>query len=209
MIGVVDDVRYYALAEPARPLAYLPLAQRFFPQAFLHVRSPADMGVTLRHVREVLADLDPGAPLSGVSTLRARVDEALDRWRAPALLAGLLALVTLVLTMGGLYAVLTMVVGQRTRELAIRVALGARETSVRWMVLAEGMRLVAAGALIGLAAAVPLMRLLESQLYGIAPHDAATLAAGLIGLLAAGGLACDLPARWAARLDTAAALRSE
>ena len=83
--------------------------------------------------------------MSGVSTLRARVDEALDRWRAPALLAGLLALVTLVLTMGGLYAVLTMVVGQRTRELAIRVALGARETSVRWMVLAEGMWLVRRG----------------------------------------------------------------
>ena len=144
-----------------------------------------------------------------MSTLRARVDEALDRWRAPALLAGLLALVTLVLTMGGLYAVLTMAVGQRTRELAIRVALGAREASVRWMVLAEGLGLVVAGTLVGLAAAVPLMRLLESQLYGIVPHDAATLAAGLIGLLAAGGLAADLPARRAARLDTAAALRSE
>ena len=209
VIGVVDDVRYRVLAEPARPLAYLPLAQRFFPRAFLHARSPADPGVTLQHVRRVLADLDPGAPLSGVSTLRARVDEALDRWRAPALLAGLLALVTLVLTMGGLYAVLTMAVGQRTRELAIRVALGAREASVRWMVLAEGLRLVVAGALIGLAAAVPLTRLLESQLYGIAPHDAATLSAGLIGLLAAGGLACDLPARRAARLNTAAALRSE
>ena len=140
VIGVVDDMRYYALAEPARPLAYLPLAQRFFPQAFLHARSPADAGVTLQHVRKVLADLDPGAPLSSVSTLRARVDEALDRWRAPALLAGLLALVTLVLTMGGRYAVLTMAVGQRTRELASRVALGAREASVRWMVLAEGAR---------------------------------------------------------------------
>ena len=88
------------------------------------------------------------------------------------------------------------------------MALGAREASVRWMVLFEGLRLVAAGALIGIAAAVPL-GLLESQLYGIASHDAATLAAGLIGLLAAGGLACDLPARRAARLDAAAALRSE
>ncbi len=209
VIGVVDDVRYYALAEATRPLAYLPLAQRFYPRAFLHARSPAGAGDTLQHVRRVLADLDPGAPLSGAGTLRAKVDEALARWRAPALLAGLLALVTLVLTMGGLYAVLTMAVGQRTRELAIRVAIGAREASLRWMVLAEGLRLVAAGALVGLAAAVPLTRLLESQLYGIAPHDAATLAAGLIGLLAAGALASDLPARRAARLDTAAALRSE
>ena len=209
VIGVVDDVRYYALAEATRPLAYLPLTQRFFPQAFLHVRSPAGAGVALQHVRRVLADLDPRVPLSGAGTLRDRVDEALARWRAPALLAGLLALVTLALTMGGLYAVLTMAVAQRTRELAIRVAIGAREASLRWMVLAEGLRLVAAGALAGLVVAVPLTRLLESQLYGIAPHDAATLAAGLAGLLAAGGLACDLPARRAARLDTAAALRSE
>ena len=78
VIGVVDDVRYYALAERTRPLAYLPLAQRFFPQAFLHARSPADAGVTLQHVRGVLADLDPGAPLSSVSTLRCRVNEALS-----------------------------------------------------------------------------------------------------------------------------------
>ena len=209
VVGVVDDVRYYALAEATRPLAYLPLAQRFFPEAFLHARSPADAGTTLQHVRRVLAELDPGVPLSRAGTLRDRVDQALARWRAPAFLAGLLALVTLVLTMGGLYAVLTMAVGQRTRELAIRVALGASEVSLRWMVLAQGLRLVAVGALVGLGVALPLTRLLESQLYGIAPHDAATLAAGLIGLLAAGGLASDLPARRATRLDTAAALRSE
>ena len=75
----------------------------------------------------------------------------------------------LVLTMGGLYAVLTTAVSRRTRELAIRVALAAREASLRWMVLAEGLRVAASGALIGLAAALLLMRLLESQLYGIAP----------------------------------------
>ncbi|MYD85377.1 MAG: FtsX-like permease family protein [Acidobacteria bacterium] len=209
VIGVVDDVRYGALAEPARPLAYLPLAQRFFPRVFIHARAPANPGVTLQHVRRALADLDPAVPLSGVSTLSERVDEALDRWRAPALLAGLLALVTLVLTMAGLYGVLTLAVGQRTRELAIRVALGARETSVRRMVLGQGMRLVAAGARVGLAAAVPLMRLLASQLYGVAPHDVATLGVSLVVLLAAGGLACDLPARGAGGLDTPPARRSE
>ena len=90
-----------------------------------------------------------------------------------------------------------------------RVALGAREASVRWIVLFQGLRLVAAGALVGLAAAVPLMGLLASQLYGIAPHDVTTLGASLVVLLVAGVVACDLPARRAARLDTAAALRSE
>lgn len=209
VVGVVDDVRYGALAESARPLAYLPLAQRFFPRAFIHARAPVDPGVTLQHVRRALADLDPAVPLSDVRTLGDRVEEALTRWQAPALLAGLLALVTLVLAMGGLYGVLMLAIGQRTRELAVRVALGAREASLRWMVLVQGVRLVAAGALLGLAAAVPLMRFLAGQLYGIAPHDVTTLGVSLMGLLVAGGLACDLPARRAARLDTAAALRSE
>lgn len=209
VVGVVDDIRYRTLTEPARPLAYLPLAQRYFSPTFLHVRSPADSGTTLQHVRRVLAELDPGVPLSDVSTLSDRVDAALDRWRAPALLAGLLALVALVLAMGGLYGVLSLAVTQRTRELAIRVALGAREASVRWMVLAPGLRLVATGTIAGLSAAVPLARVLASQLHGIAPHDAATLAASALALFAAGAFACYLPARRAARLDTTTALRSE
>lgn len=102
-------------------------------------------------------------------------------------------LATLVLTMGGLYAVLTTAVSPRTRELAMRAALGARDASLRWMVLTEGLSLVAAGALVGFVVAVRLMRLLASQLYGVAPHDAAMLAAGLLGLVAAGALACDMP----------------
>jgi predicted permease len=209
VIGVVDDMRYRRLTESPQPIAYLPLAQRFMSPVFIHARSRLGAESTLQHLRQVVADLDPEAPLSDVSTLRDRVDEALDRWRAPAWLAGLLAAVTLVLTMAGLHGVLMMVVGQRTRELAIRVALGAREGALRWMVLAQGSRLVAAGALLGLAVAVPLMRVLGSQLYGISAHDLTTLGASLVGLLAAGGLACDLPARRAARLKTAAALRSE
>ena len=209
VVGVVDDMRYASLMERALPLAYVPLAQRFFPTAFLHVRSATGTEVTLPHLRQVVANLDPGAPLSDVRSLRDRVEAALDRWRAPALLAGLLALVTLVLTMGGLYGILSLSVRQRTRELAVRAALGADEASVRRMVLTQGLRPVAVGALIGLAGSVPLTSLLDSQLYGIAPYDPAALAAGLVALFSAGGLACYLPARRAARLDTAAALRSE
>ena len=209
MVGVVDDMRYGALTEPALPVAYLPLAQRFFSPAFIHLRSPTDTGIPLQQLRRVVAELDPGAPLSDVRSLSDRVDQALDRWREPALLAGLLALATLVLTMGGLYGVVGLSVRQRTRELAVRMALGARETAVRRMVLTQGLRLVTAGAVIGLVAAFPVTSLLGSQLYGIASYDIATLAAGLIALFAAGGLACDLPARRAARLDTASALRTE
>ena len=130
MIGVVDDMRYRTLAESTQPLAYLPLAQRFVSPVFIHARSPLGAESTLQHLRQVVADLDPRVPLSDVTTLSERVDEALDRWRAPAWLAGLLAAVTLVLTMAGLHGVLMMVVGQRTRELAIRVALGARQRTI-------------------------------------------------------------------------------
>ena len=209
VVGVVDDMRYRTLTEPAQPLAYLPLAQRVFSPAFLYARSSADPAITLQHLRQLTAALDPGVPLSDIHALSDRVDDALNRWRAPAQLAGILALVTLALTMGGLYGVVTLSVSQRTRELALRVALGARETAVRRMVLAQGLRLVAAGALLGLAAAVPLLMLLASQLYGVAPHDVPTVAASVLALFGAGGLACDLPARRAARLDVAAALRTE
>ncbi|MXY23383.1 MAG: FtsX-like permease family protein [Acidobacteria bacterium] len=209
VVGVVDDMRYRTLAESTQPLAYLPLEQRFMSPVFIHVRSPADADSVVRHLRQAVASVDPGVPVSDTGTLRDRVDEALSRWRTPALLAGVLALITLVLVMGGLYGVLMLAVRQRTRELAIRRALGAREESVRWLVLSQGLRVVAAGTLVGLGAGVPLMGLLGSQLYGIAPHDFMTVGASMIGLFVAGGLACDLPARRAARLDTAAALRTE
>ena len=209
VVGVVDDTRYASLTERGLPLAYLPLAQRFFPTTFLHVRSATGTAVTLPHLRRLVEGLDPGAPLSDAGLLHERIEAALDRWRTPALLAGLIALATLVLTMGGLYGVVSLAVRQRTRELAVRAALGADAASLHRMVLAHGLRPVAVGALIGLAGSAPLTRLLGSQLYGIAPHDPPAVAAGLVVLFGAGSFACYLPARRAARLDPAAALRFE
>ena len=209
VVGVVDDTRYASLTERGLPLAYLPLAQRFFPTAFLHVRSATGTATTLPHLRRLVAGLDPGAPLSDAGLLDERIEAAFDRWRTPALLAGLIALATLVLTMGGLYGVVSLAVRQRTRELAVRAALGADAASLRRMVLAHGLRPVAVGALIGLAGSAAVTRLLGSQLYGIAPYDPPAVAAGLVVLLGAGAFACYLPARRAARLDPAAALRFE
>ena len=89
VVGLVDDTRYGSLTEPELPLAYLPLAQRFFPTAFIHVRSATGTTPTLPHLRQAVAGLDPAAPLSDAGSLRDRVDAALDRWRVPALLARL------------------------------------------------------------------------------------------------------------------------
>ena len=209
VVGVVDDTRYGSLTEPALPLAYLPLAQRYLPTTFIHVRSATGAPVALPHLRRVVTELDPRAALSDVRSLRARVDAALERWRGPALLAGLLAAATLALTMCGLYGVLSLSVRQRTRELAVRAALGADAGSVRRLVLAHGLRPVVVGAVFGLAGSVPLTDLIESELYGLAPYDSATLTAGLAAVFGAGALACYLPARRAAHVDAAAALRSE
>ncbi|MCY4026045.1 MAG: ABC transporter permease [Acidobacteria bacterium] len=209
VVGVVDDTRYASLTEGPVPLAYLPLAQRFFPTTFVHVRSATGTPTTLPHLRRLVAGLDPGAPLSDAGLLHEQVDAALDRWRTPARLAGLIALATLVLTMCGLYGVVSLAVRQRTRELAVRAALGADAASLRRLVLAHGLRPVAVGALIGLAGSAPLTRLLDSQLYGIAPYDPPAVMAGLAVLFGAGALACHVPARRAARLDPASALRSE
>ncbi len=209
VVGVVDDTRYGSLTGPALPLAYLPLAQRFLATTFLHVRSATGIPITIPHLRQVVANLDPRAPLSDVRSLHERVDAALERWRGPALLAGLLAAATLALTMCGLYGVLSLSVRQRTRELAVRAALGADAGSVRRLVLAHGLRPVVVGAVFGLAGSVPLTDLIESELYGLAPYDSATLTAGLAAVFGAGALACYLPARRAAHVDAAAALRSE
>ena len=209
VVGVVDDTRYGSLTERVLPLAYLPLAQRFFPTTFIHVRSATGTAITLPHLRQVVAGLDPGAPLSDAGLLHERIEAAVDRWRTPARLAGLIALATLVLTMCGLYGVVSLAVRQRTRELAVRAALGADAGSLRRTVLVRGLRFVAVGALIGLAGSVPLTRLLDSQLYGIAPYDPLAVLSGLVVLFGAGALACYVPARRAARLDPAAALRSE
>ena len=208
-MGVVDDTRYGSLTERELPLAYLPQAQRFFPTTFIHVRSAAGTAITLPHLRRLVAGLDPSAPLSDAGFLHERIEAALDRWRTPARLAGLIALATLVLTMCGLYGVVSLAVRQRTSELAVRAALGADTAAVRRMVLAHGLRPVAVGALIGLAGSAPLTRLLDSRLYGLAPYDPPAVLAGLVVLFGCGALACYLPARRAARLDPAAALRSE
>ena len=201
VVGVVDDTRYGSLTEPARSAGLpAPGAALTCPTTFIHVRSATGIPITLPHLRRVVADLDPRAPLSDVRSLRARVDAALDRWRGPALLGGLLAVATLGLTMCGLYGVVSLSVRQRTRELAVRAALGADAGSVRRMVLSHGLRPVVVGALLGFVASVAVTDLLESALYGIAPHDAATLTAGLATVFGAGVLACYLPARRAAHL---------
>ena len=210
VVGVVEDVRYRTLTEPAQPLVYLPLAQRFQPWVFVHLRTASDDPMlALSTVRSAVADLDSQIGVGPARTLEDDVNRSLAEWRGPASLSGVLGLVTLLLTMGGLYATLASSVSQRTKEMAIRRALGAQDSQVRRLIIGQGLLLAAVGLVLGLGATTVVMGYVESFLYGVAPRDLSTqvAVAGLIGLVA--WLSCRVPADRAAKADPMIALRAE
>ena len=210
VVGVVENVRYRTLTEPAQPLVYLPLAQRFQPWVFVHLRTASDDPMlALSTVWSAVADLDPQIGVGAARTLEDDVNRSLAEWRGPASLSGVLGLVTLLLTMGGLYATLASLVSQRTKEMAIRRALGAQDSQVRRLIIGQGLLLAAVGLVLGLGATTVVMGYVESFLYGVAPRDVSTqvAVAGLIGLVA--WLSCRVPADRAAKADPMMALRAE
>ncbi len=210
VVGVVDDLRYRTLTEPLQPLVYIPLTQRYQPWMFVHVRTARnDPMQAFSTVRTVVADLDPRIGVGAARTLEDDVTRSLAEWQGPASLSGLLAFVTLMLTVGGLYATLASSVSQRTKEMAIRRALGAQDRQVRRLVIGQGLLLTAVGLALGLGATAVVMAYLESFMYGVTTRDVSTRLAviGLVGLVA--WLSCRVPAGRAARADPMLALRAE
>jgi predicted permease len=210
VIGVVDDMRYGALTEPIQPLVYLPLAQQFMPWVFVHVRTTIDNPeMALSTLRSAVADLDPRIGLGEARTLQDDVNRSLAEWRGPASLSSLLAIVIVLLTMNGLYAALASSVSQRTKEMAVRRALGAQDAQVRHLVIGEGFLLAAVGIVLGLAATTLAAPYLGGLLYGVTPGDLNTrvAVAGLVVLVS--WLSCRGPARRAAKADPMMLLRAE
>jgi putative ABC transport system permease protein len=207
--GVVGDVRQLGLAEEARPAVYLPqlVAPRLL--ATLAVRTAGDPAALAAPIRQAIHELDPNQPLRSVATLSGVLSESIARDRFFTLLFGIFGGLALVLAAVGIYGVLAYSVGQRTREIGVRMALGARTTDVLRMVVGGGMLLVGAGVVLGTAAALLLTRVLQSQLYGISATDPLTFAAALAFLGAVALLASYLPARRATRVDPMVALRAE
>jgi ABC-type antimicrobial peptide transport system permease subunit len=160
-------------------------------------------------VRHELRALDPDLPLADVRTLTAVADESYAEPRFLSWLLGGFAAVALVLALVGLYGVMSYSVGLRRREMALRMALGARAGSLIGLVLGQGMRLVAVGVVLGVVAALAFSRVLEGLLYGVAPNDPLTIVAVVVLLSAVALLANLLPARRAARVDPVVALRHE
>ena len=163
--------------------------------------------LALSTLRVVVADLDPQIGIGSPRTLEEDVARSLEEWRGPASLSGLLALVTLLVTVGGLYATLANSVSQRTKEMAIRRALGAQDSQLRRLIMAQGLLLTAVGLVLGLGVTAAVVRYVASFLYGITPGDLSTQIAvvGLVGLVA--WLSCRIPAGRGARVDPMVALR--
>jgi putative ABC transport system permease protein len=209
IVGVVVDTRQYGLRGDTTAQVYDPYGQRSFSAMVLIVRTAGDPSTVASALREAARAIDPAVPIGPVRTLDDFVAQATARERFSMLLLAAFAASALFLAAVGLYGLLAYRVSQRRFEIGVRMAYGARPRDVLWMFVREGVGLAALGAVIGLAAALALARLIASLLFGVAPSDPATLSAVAAGLLAAAALASLVPAWRAMRTDVVGALRTE
>jgi putative ABC transport system permease protein len=209
IIGVVGDVREGALDREPTPTVYynpghLPTGSMVFV-----MRTPGDPLALADGARRVIRDLDPAQPMADVVPMERIIGETYARQRFSATLLSGFSLVALLLAAAGIYGVLAYSVTERTREIGVRMALGADSRKVVAMILASGARVVAAGCVAGLIAAVMLTRALKSMLYGVDPLDPATFLSVPAVIAMAALIAAWLPARRASRIAPSQALRAE
>jgi putative ABC transport system permease protein len=210
VVGIVRDSKYRALTEPPTPIVYTPLAQNHETGVLLYVRtSGGDPAGLVPAIRRAVQAREPNLPLPDVRPLMDSVGGSLYAARMGALLLGVFGGLALALSAVGMYGVMAFSVARRTREIGVRMALGARRADVLRLVVGDGMRLVVAGTALGLVAALATARWLESFLYGISGVDAMTFATVPVLLAAVALVACLVPARRAAKVDPLVALRSE
>jgi predicted permease len=216
VIGVARDTRARGLDQEPMPEFYLPMLQA--PAAAwtwtdrtltLAVRARADEPALMTPLRHAVAEVDPSLPLYNLGTMQGRVMDSLAQSRFSTLLLTAFGVIALILAAIGVYGVISYGVAQRTQEIGIRMALGARHGDVLALVVRHGAALAAVGLAVGLAAALALSGMLGSLLYQVSPTDPPTFVGGLVVLSAVAVLAAALPARRAARTDPMVALRNE
>jgi putative ABC transport system permease protein len=209
IVGVIRDVKVSTLRSDGEPEIYVPCMQSTWPGCVLSVRTATEPMSMAQAVRAAVQSVDKDQPVTAVRTMEQIVSESVSGPRIRAYLIGAFAGIALVLAGMGIYGVISYAVAQRTHELGIRMALGARRGDLLRMVVGQGMLLTLIGLAIGLAGAFALTRLLSGLLFGVTATDPATFA-GVSAVLAAVALAaCYIPARRAARVDPMVALRYE
>jgi putative ABC transport system permease protein len=210
VIGVVKDVRQFELTADPRLQMYFSYAQpAFFVPSHLVVKTDGEPLGLASAVRGAVWEMDKDQPVSDIRTMEEIFSGSIARQRFSMLLLGTFAAVALVLAAVGIYGVMSYSVARRTREIGIRMALGAQSRDVLKLVIAQAMRLALAGVTVGLIGAFALTRLIESLLFGVSATDPVTFAIIAFLLTGVALLACYLPARRATKVDQMIALRYE
>jgi predicted lysophospholipase L1 biosynthesis ABC-type transport system permease subunit len=209
VVGVARDAKYSSLAEETPPMVYFPLDQQWRPARTLMVRTTAAPAQIAPAIQRAVQSLDPALPRPTVTTLTQETAIVLLPQRVAAMVTGALGGVGLLLAGVGLYGLIAYSVSRRTREIGIRVAIGARRADVLGMVVRDGMRLAGMGVAAGLLLAAAATRLMASLLFDVSPLDPVTFGAMSLVFVAVALVASWLPARRAAMADPKVALRAE
>jgi predicted permease len=218
IVGVVADIKQQGLDSPAPPMVFLPLAQvsdrllagvRAFTSFNFVVRTAAPAANVLPAIRREIEGLNSTLPLSHVSTMEGLASRSVASQRFSLLLLGMFAVLGLLLAAVGIYGVISYTVTQRTREIGVRVALGAQKGDVLRLILWQGMGLTLAGVVAGLLGSLALTRVISSLLFGVGAHDLATFAGVTLLLSTVALAACLVPAWRATKVDPMVALRYE
>jgi predicted permease len=207
IVGIVKTTNYQSLGEPPQSCVYIPVRQNYTENMILYVRTEHDPSAMLSAVQSEIHTLDPGLAVEDVRTGMKIIDQALWWSKIGVGLLGVFGLLALALACVGLYGIMAYSVGQRRREIGVRMALGAGAGSIALFILRQGMTVVLSGVAVGAGLALLLGRVLSRFLYGVSGSDPISLAGSALVLLAVAFVACYLPARSASQVDPLVALR--